>query len=161
MFDENSRLLKKKFLSDEKYSRSEKKYSRSFEKKSHSYEKYSRLFETKSRSYEKYSRLFEKKSCLSVKHFRSDEKYSRSFEKKISFIREIFSFVRSLPTGCLMCALAFICLFIYFSDVFGSGQQHFGISNKIVLILMPDYLFTFHFESIFVLQIKGLAIFRE
>ena len=31
----------------------------------------------------------------------------------------------------------------------GSGQQHFRISNKIVLILMPDYLFTSQFESIF------------
>ena len=31
----------------------------------------------------------------------------------------------------------------------GSGQQHFGKSNKIVLILMPDYLFTSQFESFF------------
>ena len=31
----------------------------------------------------------------------------------------------------------------------GSGQQHFGKSNKIVLILMPDYVFTSQFESIF------------
>ena len=31
----------------------------------------------------------------------------------------------------------------------GSGQQHFGKSNKNVLILMPDYLFFSQFESIF------------
>ena len=31
----------------------------------------------------------------------------------------------------------------------GSGQQHFGKSNNIVLILMPDYLFTSQSESIF------------
>ena len=43
----------------------------------------------------------------------------------------------------------------------GSGQQQFGISNKIVLILMPDYLFTSQFESIFFLKIKGQDIFRE
>ena len=33
----------------------------------------------------------------------------------------------------------------------GSGQQHFGKSNNIVLILMPDYLFTSQSESIFFL----------
>ena len=31
----------------------------------------------------------------------------------------------------------------------GSGQQHFGKSNKIVLIMMPHYLFTSQFESMF------------
>ena len=31
----------------------------------------------------------------------------------------------------------------------GFGQQQFGKSNKIILILMPDYLFTSQFESIF------------
>ena len=44
----------------------------------------------------------------------------------------------------------------------GSGQQHFGKSNKTVLILIPDYLFTSHFESFFFLmQIKGIGIFWE
>ena len=42
-----------------------------------------------------------------------------------------------------------------------SGQQHFGISNKIVLILMPDYLFTSQFESMFSLQINGQDILPE
>ena len=31
----------------------------------------------------------------------------------------------------------------------GSGQQQFGKSNKIVLILMPGFLFTSQFESVF------------
>ena len=33
----------------------------------------------------------------------------------------------------------------------GLGSGHFGKSNKMVLILMPDYLFTSQFESIFFL----------
>ena len=42
----------------------------------------------------------------------------------------------------------------------GSGQQHFGKSNKIVLILMPDYLFTSQFESILFLanQMTGYLL---
>ena len=42
---------------------------------------------------------------------------------------------------------------------FESGQQHLGKSNKIVLILRPDYLFTSQFESMFFLHIKGQDIF--
>ena len=43
---------------------------------------------------------------------------------------------------------------IWFKIIFvkiglGFGQQHFGKSNNIVLILMPDYLFASQFESIF------------
>ena len=36
----------------------------------------------------------------------------------------------------------------------GSGQQHFGKSNKIVLILMPDYLFESLFFFFFVRERK-------
>ena len=43
----------------------------------------------------------------------------------------------------------------------GSGQQHFENSNKIVLILMPDYLLASQFVSILFLQIKGQIIFWE
>ena len=43
----------------------------------------------------------------------------------------------------------------------GSWQQMFGKSVKIVLILMPDYLFASQFEPIFFLQIKGQTIFWE
>ena len=43
----------------------------------------------------------------------------------------------------------------------GSGQQHFGKSNKTVLILMPDNLFTSQFESIFPCKSKGTVYSME
>ena len=44
---------------------------------------------------------------------------------------------------------------------YGAWQQHFGKSNKIVLILMPDYLFTSQFESRFFFQINGRTSFES
>ena len=43
----------------------------------------------------------------------------------------------------------------------GSGQQHFGKSNKIVMFLMPDYLFTSQFESIFSCKSKDRISFES
>ena len=43
----------------------------------------------------------------------------------------------------------------------GSGQQQFGKSNKIVLILMPDYLFTSQFESNFSCKSKDRTLFES
>ena len=57
----------------------------------------------------------------------------------------------------MFCKIRFKIIFVKMG--LGSGQQHFRNSNKIVLILMPDYLFTSQFESIFFLQIKGQDIF--
>ena len=43
----------------------------------------------------------------------------------------------------------------------GSGQQHFGKSNKIVLNLMPDYLVISQFESIFTCKSKDRISFES
>ena len=68
----------------------------------------------------------------------------------------------------LISCLQFLNMFykIQFTIIFvkmglGSGQQQFGKSNKIVLILMPDYLFASQFESICSCKSKDRISFKS